>query len=173
MRVCSVKETLAVLVLVGAAALPAMAETGTKCNLDCEIDLVNKAQSVVMYHTKDIVIGQMGEALMDAARRGVRVEAFVGMPDETYGKLNKLLEERFRKWVATAPDEDASLLGMDACLIVTSIEPFLITDPIAWLPGQKNPAFVKAGILTSRNPAEVGEASDIVQNEEFMQCKLN
>lgn len=173
MRMCSVKETLAVLALMGATALPVMAETGSKCDLDCQIELVNKAQSVVMYHAKDIVMGQMGEALMDAARRGVRVEAFVGRPDETYGKLNKLLEERYSKWVATASDEDVSLLGMDACLIVTGIEPFLITDPIAWLPGEKNPAFVKAGILTSLDPAEVGEASEIVMVEEFIQCKLN
>ena len=173
MSMYSVKETLAALALMGAMALPAMAETGTKCDLDCQIDLVNKAQSVVMYHAKDIVTGQMGEALMDAARRGVRVEAFVGRPDETYGKLNKLLEERYKKWAAVAPDTDMSLLGMDACLIVTSIEPFLITDPIAWLPGKKNPVFVKAGIVTSRDPAEVGEASEIVMAEEFMQCKLN
>lgn len=174
MRMCSVKETLAVLALMGATALPAMAETGTKCDLDCQIDLVNKAQSVVMYHAKDIVMGQMGEALMDAARRGVRVEAFVGRPDETYGKLSKFLAERYKKWAAVAPDTDMSLLGMGACLMGgTSIEPFLITDSDAWLPGPKNPAFVKAGILTSRNPAEVGEAAEIVMVEEFMQCKLN
>lgn len=169
MKQYSIKTYLAGLALLSASAMPAAAET---CEHQCQIDLVKQAQSVVMYHTRGIVSEDMADALMSAVRRKVRVEVFVGRPDETYANLKSFMDGFFLTWNATASDSDTTLLGMGACILGnTQADAFLVTDPFQWKSAD-HPALVDSGELT-RDLAKVAEYANIVDTEEFVQCKLD
>lgn len=158
--------------VVGVALASAVSASAETCEHQCQIELVNEAQAVVMYHTRGILSEDMANAMMDAVRRKVRVEIFVGRPDETYANIKSFMTGFFLTWNATAADDDTSLLGMGACILGNTQTPaFLVTDPFQWGPNE-SPALVESGALT-RSFEDVAEFANIVDTEEFIQCKLD
>lgn len=169
MNIFSIKAMVVGLALAGALAISANAET---CKYQCQIKLVNEAQAVVMYHTRGILSENMANAMINAVRRKVRVEIFVGRPDETYANMKSFMTGFFLTWNAIVADDDTSLLGMGICVLGnTPVPPFLVTDPFQWGPNE-NPALVKNGVLTRRFK-DVDEFANIIDTEEFIQCKLD
>lgn len=167
MKVPSIQAVFVGMALSGVGS--ASAET---CDHLCQIDFVNDAQAVVMYHTRGILSEDMATAMENAVRRKVRVEIFVGRPDETYANVKSFMNGFFRTWNATSADDDTSLLGMGACILGnTQTPPFLVTDPFSWGPNEK-PVLVKSGSVT-RDLDDVAEFANIVDTEEFIQCKLD
>lgn len=142
------------------------------CDHECQLQVIANAKSVVMYHVRGPIPTDIADELTKAVRRKVRVEAFVGQPNETYGDLSRFMEGYFSAWNKTASDEDTTLLGMGACILaLTDSAPFLVSDPFRWVDGE-HPALVQGGVLED-DYEKVSEFANIVDTEDFIQCKLD
>lgn len=164
-------------------AIPVAAETveDQPCDHDCQIEAVDNSQSVVIYHTRGQLSDSMADALLNAVRRKVRVEIFVGEPNEAFANSKTFMNGFFMTWNMVADDTDTSLLGMGACILdETDVPPFLVTDPFGWS-DEDNPVLVESGQLrgtpkavsafsTETSPSDF--AKKIETREEFIQCKL-
>lgn len=141
------------------------------CNQACVLDTINAAKTVVMFHSTGELRNDEAHALVEAIRRGARVEIYVGKANNLSEEVIWLADEIYQKWAATADDSDTRMIGMGGCVMGRSSHPaFVITDPFGWSAGDA-PALVVDGKKSgSRDVAEA--ASVVVDSEEFIQCKL-
>ena len=124
-----------------------------------------------MFHTKGELRQDEAEALVEAIRRGARVEIYVGKANNLSDEVIWMADDIYQKWAATADDSETWMIGMGGCVIGKSDHPsFVVTDPFAWKANEA-PALVVGGKKTDKRDVAAA-ASVVVETEDFIQCKL-
>lgn len=141
------------------------------CAQPCLLDTIKAAHSAVIFHSKGELQRDEAKALVEAIRRGIRVEVYVGKANALSEELIWFADDIYAKWAATADDQDTSMLGMGGCVMGRTNAPtFLVTDPYTNGAGG-SPALVYDEKKTDEIDVVLA-ASVVAETEDFIQCKL-
>lgn len=142
-----------------------------ECGNECALDTIAAARSVVIFHTKSQLEKAEAQALVEAIRRGARVELYVGQQNNLSEEVGMFADDIYQKWEATADESDTSMIGMGGCVMGSTDNPsFIVTDPFGWK-GDDSPALVVNGKKTDQLDI-AADASVVAETEDFIECKM-